>query len=66
MAPTVLTDAERNLRPHAIRRDFRYWLDFQTSLGGVYRRWFASLEARNQYVVNLPKTATIAQIGEER
>ena len=68
MAPHVLTDVERTLKSRLIREDFHFWLDFTTTLGlgGVYRRWFASVEARNAYIISLEHSIEVTEIGDER
>jgi hypothetical protein len=65
----VLTDAERMLRPPAVRARFRFWLEFHLTLTGrripPFRRWFMTAEARADYIANLPANAAPGLMGEE-
>jgi hypothetical protein len=63
-----LTDADRQLRKADVKTQYRFWLDFRLNLqtrSPTFRRWFPSVEARNQYVVDLPTTVTVVKTGEE-
>ena len=63
-----LTDAKRNARPKAVRLSYRFWLDFSLQMEHSrpsFRRWFKTLEERNAYILDLPKTCTVTQHGEE-
>ncbi len=63
-----LTDTEKTLRPIRIQQTYRFWLDFRLDLkhrSPVFRRWFVSIEERNQFVVDLPRNYTVTNHGEE-
>lgn len=63
-----LTDTERQYRPKRFRGIYRFWLVFELNLSTrspSFRRWFPTIEARNQYILDLPKHATVTDHGEE-
>ena len=63
-----LTDSQRVLLPVPKRREYRFWLEFNLNLATrspSYRRWFPTIEARNEYILSLPANCATTAHGEE-
>ena len=68
MTAGYLTDSQRGLLPIPMRLRYRFWLDFNLHLATrspTYRRWFQTIETRNQYILDLPANCAVTDSGEE-